>query len=131
MSRSGERGAARTSAAPSRTSDCDLRQQRVDARKAGLRALLDAVLHGGVALLGRLEAHRLRQPCLLAEIVELECLQVVLERLHEALGRLDLAELALDDAEGGAETVGAAGTDVHLLDDGAVAPPFGDQLRVR
>ena len=56
---------------------------------------------------------------------------MVLERLHEALGRLDLAELALDDAEGGSEPVGAAGTDVHLLDDGAVAPPLGDQLRIR
>src|SRR5204863_3227762 len=51
--------------------------------------------------------------------------------LHEALGRLDLAELALDEAERGAEPVGAAGTDVHLLNDGAVAPPFGDQLRIR
>src|SRR5207244_8028658 len=49
---------------------------------------------------------------------------------HEALGWLDLAELALDDAEGGLEPVGAAGTDVHLLDDRAVAPPFRDQLRV-
>src|ERR671937_152818 len=35
---------------------------------------------------------------------------MVLERLHEARGRLDLAELALD---------------------GAVAPPLGDQLRIR
>jgi hypothetical protein len=64
-------------------------------------------------------------------LLELERLQVVLERLHEALGRVDLAELALDDAEGGAEAVGAAGTDVHLLDDRAVAPPFGNQLRIR
>jgi hypothetical protein len=56
---------------------------------------------------------------------------VVLEGLHETLGRLDLPELALDDAEGGPEPVGAARADVHLLDDGAVAPPFGDQLRVR
>src|SRR5207237_84820 len=96
-----------------------------------LRALLDAVLHRGVPLLGRLEAHRLGQLRLLTEILELERLQVVLERLHEALGWLDLAELALDDAEGGSEPVAAAGTDVHLLDDGAVAPPFGDQLRIR
>src|SRR5205814_7237869 len=110
---------------------CDLLQQRVDAREARLRALLDAVLHGGVPLLGRLEAHRLGQLRPLAEILELERLQVVLERLHEALGWLDLAELALDDAEGGSEPVGTAGTDVHLLDDGAVAPPFGDQLRIR
>src|SRR3954464_5907919 len=84
----------------------DLREHRVDAREACLRTLLDAVLHRGVALLGRLEAHRLRQLRLLAEILELECLQVVLERLHEALGRLDLVELALDDAVRGAETVG-------------------------
>src|SRR5438270_2884078 len=109
---------------------CDLLQQRVDARKALLGALFDAVLHRGVPLLGRLEAHRLRQLRLLTEILELERLQMVLERLHEALGWLDLAELALDDADGGAEAVRAAGTDVHLLDDCGVAPPFRDQLRV-
>jgi hypothetical protein len=40
-------------------------------------------------------------------------LQVVLERLHEPLGHVDLAELALDDAEGGAETVSAVVTDVR------------------
>src|SRR5437773_8427064 len=74
--------------------------------------------------------HRLRQPRPVAQIFELERLQVVLERLHEPLGRVDLAELALDDAEGGAEAIRAAGTDVHLLDDRAVAPPFRDQLRV-
>src|SRR5437588_10490336 len=110
---------------------CDLLQQRVDACEALLRALFDAVLHRGVPLLDRLEAHRLGQLRLLTEILELERLQVVLERLHEALGWLDLAELALDDTEGGSEPVGAAGTDVHLLDDGAVAPPFGNQLRIR
>ena len=38
---------------------------------------------------------------------------------------------ALDDAERGAEAVGAARADVHLLDDRAVAPPFGDQRRIR
>src|SRR5204863_8390492 len=106
-------------------------EQRVDARVAGFRTLLDAVRHRRVTLLGRLEAHRLRQLRLLAEILELERLQMVLERLHEALGRLDLAELPLDDAERGAEAVRAAGTDIHLLDDRAVAPPFGDQLRIR
>ena len=105
-------------------------QHRVDAGEAALRAFLDAVLHRRVALLGRLEAHRLRQLRPLAEILELERLQVVLERLHEPRGRVDLAELALDDAVGGAEAVRAAGTDVHLLDDRAVAPPLGDQLRV-
>src|SRR5919202_5760018 len=84
-----------------------------------------------LALRSRLEVHRLGQPGLLTEILEHECLQVVLECLYEALGWLELAELALDDAEGGSEPVGAAGTDVHLLDDGAVAPPFGDQLRIR
>src|SRR5438270_13629202 len=110
---------------------CDLLQQRVDARKALLGALFDAVLHRSVPLLGRLEAHRLRQLRLLTEILELERLQVVLERLHEAFGWLDLAELALDGAEGGLEPVGTAGTNVHLLDDGAVTPPFGDQLRIR
>src|SRR3989440_12694200 len=88
-------------------SRCDLLQQRVDALEARLRALLDAVLHRGVALLGRLEAHRLRQLRLLTEILELERLQVVLERLHEALGWLNLAGLALDDSEGGFEPVGA------------------------
>src|SRR5882757_7435511 len=107
---------------------CDLLQQRVDACEAALCAFFDAVLHGGVALLGCLEAHRLCQPRLLAEVFELECLQVVLERLYEAFGWFDFAELALDDAVGGAEAVAPAGTDVHLLDDGAVAPPFGDQL---
>src|SRR4051812_28393299 len=56
---------------------------------------------------------------------------MVLERLDESLGWLDLAELPLDHAEGRAEAVRPAGTDVHLLDDGAVAPPFGDQLRIR
>src|SRR5437762_13101715 len=106
-------------------------QQRVDAREAPLRTLLDAVLHAGVALLGRLEPHRLRQLRLLAEILELERLQVVLERLHEPLGWLDLPELPLDGAVRGLEAGGAAGADVHLLDDGAVAPPFGDQLRIR
>src|SRR5439155_13037836 len=106
-------------------------QQLVHAREAALRSFLDAVLHGRVALLGRIEAHRLRQLRPVAEILELERLQVVLERLHEAPGWLDLAELALDDAVGGSEPVGAAGADVHLLDDGAVAPPFGDQLRIR
>src|SRR5207253_1507579 len=105
-------------------------QQRVHAREAALRSFLDAVLHRGVPLFGRLEAHRLRQLRPVAQILELERLQVVLERLHEPLGCVDLAELALDDAEGGAEAVRAAGTNVHLLDDRAVAPPFRDQLRV-
>src|ERR1700686_2562866 len=105
-------------------------QQLVHAREAALRSFLDAVLHRGVALLGRSEAHRLRQLRPVAQILELERLQVVLERLHEPLRRIDLAELALDDAKGGAEAVRAAGTDVHLLDDRAVAPPFRDQLRV-
>ncbi len=84
-------------------------QQRVDAREALLRALLDAVLQRGVSLLGRLEAHRLGQLRLLAEILELERLQVVLERLHEPRGGHDLAELALDDAEGRSEPVGPPG----------------------
>src|SRR5262245_10618356 len=88
--------AAAAAAAPS--SRRDLRQQRVDAGEARLRALLDAVLHRRVPLLGRLEAHRLRELRLLPEILELERLQVVLERLHEPLRGLDLAELALDDA---------------------------------
>src|SRR5438874_1677992 len=106
-------------------------QQRVDAREAPLRTLLGAVLHAGVALLGRLEAHRLGQLRLLTEILELERLQVVLERLHEARGGVYLAKLALDDTVGGSEPVRAAGTNVHLLDDGAVPPPFGDQRRIR
>src|SRR5205085_11519884 len=89
-------------------SRCDLLQQRVHAREAALRSFLDAVLHRRVALLGRREAHRLRQLRPVAQILELERLQVVLERLHEPLGRVDLAELALDDAEGGAEAVRAA-----------------------
>jgi hypothetical protein len=106
-------------------------QQRVDAREAALRALLDAVLHRHVALLGRLESHRLRQLRPVAQILELERLQVVLERLHEPLGRVDLAELALDDAERRAEAVGAARADLHLFDDRTVTPPFRDQLRIR
>src|SRR6185437_13861193 len=85
----------------------------------------------GVALLGRGEAHRLRQLRLLTEILELERLKVVLERLHEPLRWLDLAELALDETEVRAEAVCAAGANVHLLDDRAVAPPLGDQLRIR
>src|SRR5262249_16353614 len=107
------------------------RQQRIDLRKAALRALLDAVLHRHVALLGGGEAHRLRELCPLAEILELQRLQVILERLHDTLGRLDLVELPLDEAVRRAEAVPAARADVHLLDDGAVAPPFGDQLRIR
>src|SRR5919108_646583 len=103
----------------------------VDPREAALRALLDAVLHRRVALLGRLEAHRLGQLRLLTKILELQRLQVILERLHEALGWVDLMELALDDAVRSAEPPAAAGADVHLLDDRAVAPPFGDQLRIR
>src|SRR5512133_1940664 len=122
------RGNLHATAAPA--SYRDLLQHRVDAREAALRALLDAVLHRRVALLRRLEAHRLGQLRLLTEILELERLQVILERLHQPLRRLDLAELALDDADGGSETVGAARTNVHLLDDGAVAPQFGDQLRI-
>src|SRR5438067_24171 len=106
-------------------------QDRVDALEARLRALLDPVVHRRVALLGRLEAHRLRQLRLFAEVVELQGLQVILERLDEALRRLDLVELALDDAVRSAEAVGASRADVHLLDDRAVAPPLGDQLWVR
>src|SRR5919197_6149473 len=37
------------------SSCCDLLQESVDAREALLCALLDAVLHGGIPLLGRLE----------------------------------------------------------------------------
>src|SRR6185312_3056391 len=117
--------------APGAALRLDLRERRVDAREAPLRALFDAVLHRRVALDGRLEVHRLRQLRLLAEVFELERLQMVHERLDEPRGRIDLAELALDDAVRGLELVRAAGADVHLLDDGAVTPPFGDQLRVR
>ena len=105
-------------------------QQLFHAREASLRSFLDAVLHRGVALLGRTEAHRLGQLRPVAHILELERLPVVLERLPQPLGGVDLAELALDDAVRGAEAIGATGTDVHLLDDRAVAPPFRDQLRV-
>src|SRR4029077_21251688 len=106
-------------------------QQGVEAREAALRSFLDAVLHGRVALLGRVEAHRLGQLRPLAEILELERLQMILERLHEPHGRVDLAVLALDDAERRPEAVRPTPADVHLLHDGAVAPPFGDQLRIR
>src|SRR4029079_17927069 len=83
------------------------------------------------ALLGRLESKGLRQLRPLAEVLELERLQVVLERLYEARGGIHFQEFALDHAEAGPEPVGAAGPDVHLLDDRPVAPPFGDQLRIR
>src|SRR5689334_3322479 len=106
------------------TSRRDLRQNRVDAREAALRTLLDAVLHRRVPLLGGREAHRLRQLRLLSDLLELE-------RLHEALGRLDLAELTLDDAVLGAEAPRAARADVHLLDDGVLTPPLRDQLGIR
>ena len=49
----------------------------------------------------------------------------------ESLGWVDLAELALDDAVAGVEAPAPAGADVHLLDGGVVAPPLGDQLRIR
>jgi hypothetical protein len=87
-------------------------------------------MHRGVSLLGGLEAHRLRQLRPLAEILELQRLEVVLERLDEPLRFLNLAELALDDAVRRPEAPRAAGPDVHLLDDGSVAPPLGDQLRI-
>src|SRR5207248_5874495 len=93
-------------------------------------AFLDAVLHRRVALFGGREAHRLRQLRPVAEVFELERLQVVLERLHEPRGRVDLAELAFDDAVAGEEAIRAARADVHLFDDGAVAPPFGDERRI-
>ena len=109
----------------------DLRQQRVDPREARLRALFDAVLHGRVPLFGGCEAHRLRQLRLVTQILELERLQVILEGLHEALWRLNLPKLALDDPVCSAEPPDAARTDVHLLDDRAVSPPLGDQLGVR
>src|SRR5262249_48410733 len=106
-------------------------EHRVDAREPSFRAFLDAVLHRRVALLGRLEAHCLRQPRPLAQVLELESLEVVLKRLHEAFGRCDLAKLAFDDAEAGPEPVSTAWPDVHLFYDRAVAPPFGDQLWIR
>src|SRR5204863_117778 len=91
-------------------------------------ALLVAVVHRGVALLGRREAHRLRQlRPVAAEVFELERLEVVLERLDEPRRRLDLAELALDGAVAGVEAPPATGADVHLLDGGVLAPPFGDE----
>src|SRR4051794_28692593 len=106
-------------------------QHLVDSCEAALRTFLDAVVHRRVALFGRREEHCLRQLRLLAEVFELERLQMVLESLHEPLGRIDLAELALDDTVRRLEAVAAAGTYVHLLDDRAVAPPFRDQLRIR
>src|SRR6187431_779403 len=105
-------------------------EQRVDTGEAAPRALLHAVLHRGVAFLRRREAHRLRQSCPVAQILELQGLEVVLEGLHEPRGRLDLAELALDRAVCGAEPIRASGTDVHLLDDGTVAPPLGNQIAI-
>src|SRR4029079_19127928 len=109
----------------------DLREQRVDPREARLRALFDAVLHGRVALFGGREAHRLRQLRLIAQILELERLQVILESLHEALWRLDLPKLALVELVRGADPPDAARTDVHLLDDRAVAPPLWKHPGVR
>src|SRR5919202_2334001 len=56
---------------------------------------------------------------------------MILERLHKALGWLDLAELALHKAVGSPEPPAPSGADVHLLDDRPVTPPFGNQLRIR
>src|SRR4029077_12132052 len=94
--------------------ESELLQHRVDSRKAALRALLYAVLHRRVPMLGRLEAHRLRELRPLAEILELERLEMILERLPQPLRRLDLAELALDEAVARAEAPTAARPDVHL-----------------
>ena len=47
---------------------------------------------------------------------------------YSELGFNDTANL--DDAVGGAEPPGAAGADVHLLNGGVLAPPFGDELRI-
>src|SRR3954449_8275604 len=58
-------------------------QHFVDSCEAALRTFLDAVVHRRVALFGRREEHCLRQPRLLAEIFELESLEMVLECLHE------------------------------------------------
>src|SRR6185312_10504114 len=58
-------------------------QHLVDSCEATLRTFLDAVVHRRVPLFGRREEHRLRELRLLAEIFELESLQVILERLHE------------------------------------------------
>src|SRR5689334_11082243 len=91
-------------------------QHFVDSREAALRTFLDAVVHRRVPLFGRREEHRLRQFRLFAEVLELERLQVILERLYEPLRRIDLAELALDDAERRLEPVAPARADVHLLD---------------
>ena len=46
------------------------------------------------------EAHRLRQLRLVAEVLELERLQMVPERLHEPLGRINLAEVGVGTAVG-------------------------------
>src|SRR3954447_1477918 len=100
-----------------------LGQQRVDPLEAGLRTLGDAVAHRRVAVLGRVEAHRLHEPRAVAEVLELQRLDVVLERLEEPLRRDDLVELAVDDAVLGAEAPASPGADVHLLDDGVVPPP--------
>src|SRR5581483_1270402 len=62
---------------------------------------------------------------------ELERLEMVLEGLDEPRGRVDLAELALDDTVGSPKAIAAAGSHVHLLDDGRVTPPLGDQFRIR
>src|SRR5581483_11219472 len=107
------------------------RQHCIDALEAGLGSRLDSVLHRRVALLLRFERHRLRQLGTTFHLLELERLQMVLERLHEPLRSDDLAVLALDRAVGGAEAPPPARAYVHLLDDGAVAPPLWDQLRIR
>src|ERR1051325_5544602 len=112
---------------PARLSRSCVEQQPLEhgvhACESTLCAFLDAVLHRRVALFGRAEAHRLRQLRPVAEILELERLQMILERLHEPLGRIDLAELAFDDAVLCPEAVRAARAHVHLLDDRALAPP--------
>src|SRR5262249_51140582 len=52
-------------------------------------------------------------------------------RLHEPRRRVDLAELAFDDAVALVEAPLAARPDVHLLDDRLISPPFRDQGRIR
>src|SRR5205085_12022059 len=74
--------------------------------------------------------HHLLNNSPITENLERGRIKMILERLHEPLRRIDLAELAFDDAVMCLEAVRAARAHDHLFDDSALAPPFGDERRI-